>query len=127
MLWQHFVRRLNLLLVLFGQPQDSECVPNRVWKEPSKEELFPLGRYEERRKLLGLERRQDYNDYLKQVGAGRNRVWKEPSEEEIFPLGTYEKTRQKLSHERQQEYNEMLRRQDVSGVDQLQFFVWLCF
>lgn len=115
------------LLVLFDQSQDSQHLSNRVWKEPSKEELFPLGRYAETRKLLELERRRDYNDYLRQLSAGRNRVWKEPSKEEFFPLGTYEETRKKLRQERWLEYNEMLKSRDVSGNDQMLFLVWLCF
>ena len=94
--------------------QASPSTPKRLWREPTKEELLPLGKYEQTRKALGVERMRDYNDYLRDVSTASSKrcEWKEPIREEVIDLGRYEKTRKALGVERMRDYNDYLR--DVS-------------
>ena len=39
---------------------------NRIWREPSKEQLLPVGKYENERKRLDKERNKEYNELVKQ-------------------------------------------------------------
>lgn len=95
--------------------QSDELTPrsNRVWKEPTKEELLPLGQHETVQQKLRQERRQEYGEYLKGKNLNSSRVWKEPSQEEIFPLGKYSDKQEKLRQERHQEYNEFLKKKEA--------------
>ena len=90
------------------------------------EEMLPLGKYEDKRKLLGLERKQEYNDYLKHLSPrSRHHTWKELSKEDLVPMGKYEDTWEKLRQDRE----ERLRSRGVSkdGKNLLLLLTCCCF